>query len=179
MADSNDVTRREASGFRAETETGSATAYIGAARTSSANEPHRSMGANVAYGLLNPIPFGFFVAALIFDVVYVRSGVMLWDKSAAWLIAIGLLFAVVPRLINLVQVWITSRRYVLASDKLDFWLNLLAIAAAIFNSLVHSRDAYAVVPAGLWLSACTVILLCIANVVVAVQGAISTRGLYA
>lgn len=179
MADSNDVTRREARDLPAKTETGSATAYIGAARTGSATEPHRSMAANAAYGLLNPIPFGFFVAALIFDVVYARSGVMLWDKSAAWLIAIGLLFAVVPRLINLVQVWITSRRYVLASDKLDFWLNLLAVAAAIFNSLIHSRDAYAVVPAGLWLSACTVILLCIANVVVSVQGAISTRGLYA
>lgn len=179
MADSNDVTRREARDFRTETETGRATAYIGSARISSASKPDRSMAANVAYGLLNPIPFGLFAAALIFDVVYERSGVMLWDKSAAWLIAIGLLFAVVPRLINLVQVWITARRYVLASDKLDFWLNLLAIAAAIFNSLVHSRDAYAVVPAGLWLSAFTVILLCIANVVVAVQGAISTRGLYA
>ena len=118
MADSNDVTRREARDFRTETETGRATAYIGSARISSASKPDRSMAANVAYGLLNPIPFGLFAAALIFDVVYERSGVMLWDKSAAWLIAIGLLFAVVPRLINLVQVWITARRYVLASDKL-------------------------------------------------------------
>ena len=141
--------------------------------------PPRSAAADAVYGLLNPIPFGFFVAGLVFDAVYARTGEMLWDKSAAWLIAIGLLFAVVPRLINLVQVWITSRRVALASDKLDFWLNVLAIAAAIFNSLVHSRDAYAVVPAGLWLSACTVILLCIANVVVAAQGARSARGLYA
>ena len=108
-----------------------------------------------------------------------RARARSWDNSAAWLIAIGLLFAVVPRLINLVQVWITSRRAALASDKLDFCLNLLAIFAAIINSLVHSRDAYAVVPAGLWLSACTVILLCTANVVVAVQGARSAGGLYA
>lgn len=136
---------------------------------SSAATPRRSVVAKAIYGLLNPIPFGFFVAALIFDLVYARSGVMLWGKGAAWLISIGLLFAVVPRLINLVQVWITSRRTTLRTDKLDFWLNLFAIAAAIVNAFVHSRDAYAMVPAGVWLSACTVILLSIGHVVVAVQ----------
>jgi uncharacterized membrane protein len=131
--------------------------------------PHRSVVANAAFGLLNPIPFGCFTAALIFDVVYARSGELLWDKSAAWLIAIGLLFAVIPRLINLVQVWGPDRRTALTSDKLDFWLNLLAIAAAIVNSFVHSRDAYAAVPASVWLSACTVILLSIGNVLVSVR----------
>jgi len=128
-----------------------------------------TVAANAVYGLLNPIPFGCFVAALIFDVVYARSGELLWDKSAAWLIAIGLLFAVVPRLINLVQVWVTSRRASPATEKLDFLLNLLAIATAIVNSFVHSRDAYAVVPAGVLLSAFTVILLAIGNMLVSVQ----------
>jgi uncharacterized membrane protein len=134
--------------------------------------PPRSAAANAAnviYGLLNPIPFGCFVAALIFDVVYARSGELLWAKSAAWLIAMGLLFAVVPRLINLVQVWVTSRRTTLAPDRFDFWLNLLAIAAAIVNSFVHSRDAYSVVPARVLLSACTVILIAIGNMLVSVQ----------
>jgi len=125
--------------------------------------------ANAIYGLLNPIPFGFFVAALIFDIIYARSAEVMWGKGAAWLIVFGLLFAVIPRLINLVQVWITGRRYSTSTDKLDFWLNLVAIVAAIFNAFVHSRDAYAVVPAGLWLSVCTVILLSIAHVVIAVQ----------
>lgn len=135
----------------------------------SASTPHRSVAPRAVFGLLNPIPFGFFVAALIFDVVYARSGESMWNKSAAWLLAIGLLFAVVPRLINLVQVWVTSRRAALKSDKLDFWLNLLAIAAAIVNSFVHSRDAYAVVPAGLWLSVCTVVLLSISHVLVSLR----------
>ena len=145
----------------------------------SASTRDRSIAANTVYGLLNPIPFGFFVAGLVFDVVYVRSGEIMWDKSAAWLIAIGLLFAIVPRLINLVQVWITQRRRTLMGEKLDFWFNLLAIAAAIVNSFVHSRDAYAVVPAGMWLSACTVILLCIGNVLVSVQRVQSGSGLHA
>lgn len=131
--------------------------------------PRRSVVANAIYGLLNPIPFGFFVAALIFDIIYARSAEVMWGKAAAWLIVFGLLFAVIPRLINLVQVWITCRRYSTGADKLDFWLNLFAIVTAIFNAFVHSRDAYAVVPAGVWLSVGTVILLSIAHMVIAVQ----------
>lgn len=131
--------------------------------------PHRSTLANAIYGLLNPLPFGFFVAALIFDILYVRTAGVLWNKGAAWLIVFGLLLAVIPRFVNLAQVWITSRQIARSADKLDFWLNLLAIVAAIFNAFVHSRDAYAVVPAGVWLSVCTVILLAIAHLVMAVQ----------
>jgi uncharacterized membrane protein len=139
-------------------------------------EPRRSIVAESIYGLLNPIPFGCFVAALIFDIIYSETAVMLWDKGAAWLIVFGLLFAVVPRLVNLTQVWITSRRTATRTDKLDFWLNLFAIVVAIVNAFVHSRDAYAVVPTGLWLSVCTVILLSIGNIVIAVERA--ARGGY-
>jgi uncharacterized membrane protein len=139
-------------------------------------EPRRSVVAESIYGLLNPIPFGCFVAALIFDIIYSKTAVMLWDKGAAWLIVFGLLFAVVPRLVNLTQVWVTSRRTATRTDKLDFWLNLFAIVVAIVNAFVHSRDAYAVVPTGLWLSVCTVILLSIGNIVVAMERA--ARGGY-
>ena len=133
--------------------------------------PRRSVIANAVYGLLNPIPFGFFVAALIFDIVYARSADVLWVKSAAWLIAMGLLFAVIPRLINLVQVWITARRFALSTDKLDFWLNLFAIIAAIFNAFVHSRDAYGAIPEGVWLSIITVALMAIGRIATAAQDA--------
>ena len=131
--------------------------------------PHRSTVANAVYGLLNPLPFGFFVAALIFDIIYVRTAGVLWNKGAAWLIVFGLLLAVIPRLVNLAQVWIISRHLARRADKLDFWLNLLAIVAAVFNAFVHSRDAYGVVPAGVWLSVCTVILLSIGHIVMAVH----------
>jgi uncharacterized membrane protein len=127
------------------------------------------MVANAIYGLLNPIPFGFFVAGLIFDIVYADTAVVLWGKGADWLITLGLLFAVIPRLINLVQVWITSRRFATRVDRVDFWLNLVAIVAAIFNAFVHTRDAYEVVPTSVWLSLCTVVLLSIAHVLMAVR----------
>jgi uncharacterized membrane protein len=129
----------------------------------------RSVLANAVYGLLNPLPFGFFVAALIFDIIYVRTAVVLWNKGAAWLIVFGLLLAIIPRFVNLAQVWITSRHIARRADKLDFWLNLFAIVAAIFNAFVHSRDAYGVVPTGVWLSLLTVVLLSIGHLVIAVQ----------
>lgn len=128
---------------------------------------HRSVVADSIYGLLDPIPFGCFVAALIFDIVYDRTGVVLWGKGASWLIAFGLVFAIIPRLINLVQVWITSRRLATRAEQIDFWLNLLAIVVAVFNAFVHSRDAYGSMPAGVWLSACTVFLLAVGRIVVA------------
>jgi uncharacterized membrane protein len=76
---------------------------------------------------------------------------------------------VVPRLVNLAQVWITSRRSALRADKIDFWLNMVAIVAAIFNAFVHSRDAYASMPTGAWLPAVTVILVAIGRINVAIQ----------
>ena len=132
----------------------------------------RSVIASAIYGLLNPIPFGFFVAALIFDIIYARSAVIMWGKSAAWLITLGLFIAIIPRLINLVQVWLTARKAATTTDRLDFLLNLVAIVVAIFNAFVHTRDAYAMVPAGVWLSAATVVLLAISHLMIAAQSTI-------
>lgn len=132
----------------------------------------RSVVANAIYGLLNPIPFGFFVAALIFDIIYARSAVIMWGKSAAWLITLGLFIAIIPRLINLVQVWLTARKAATPTDRVDFLLNLAAIVVAIFNAFVHTRDAYAMVPAGMWLSVATVVLLAISHLMMAAQSTI-------
>ncbi len=136
---------------------------------SSLATPHRSVVADAIYGMLNPVPYGFFVGGLIFDLIYAQTAVVMWGKSASWLITLGLLFAIIPRLINLVQVWMTRRRFVMRAERVDFWLNLVAIIVAIINAFVHTRDAYAVVPAGAWLSVCTVLLLSISSIVMATQ----------
>lgn len=119
--------------------------------------------AAIAFDLLDPVPYGLFVGALVFDAIYSVSGEVLWFKAAAWLIAIGLVFAVLPRLINLARVWFSGRDRRAPGDLAGFWLNLLAIAAAILNAFVHSRDAYGVMPEGLWLSVLTVVLLVLAK----------------
>ncbi len=130
----------------------------------------RSRLACAVFALLNPIPFGLFVAALIFDAIYACNANVFWVKSAAWLNAFGLIFAIIPRLINLAHVWIPANRSTRV-EKLDFWLNLAAIAAAVANAFVHSRDAYGVVPESLWLSAVTVVLISIACIATALQQA--------
>jgi uncharacterized membrane protein len=111
------------------------------------------------YGVLNPIPFGLFVGALAFDITYFRTGEILWDKAAAWLIPLGLIVAIVPRFIDLGLVVLSRRVLVTRIDRIDFWLNLVAVIAAIVNAFVHSRDAYGSMPTGMWLSLLTVVLI--------------------
>jgi uncharacterized membrane protein len=123
----------------------------------------------VVFDLLDPIPFGLFVAALIFDVVYDRTAEMLWIKSAAWLITIALFFAIVPRLINLVRVGFPGASGRRPGEVASFWITLLGLVAAIVNAFVHTRDAYATMPDGMLLSLVTVMLLIAARVVLTLQ----------
>lgn len=126
--------------------------------------PQKNRFAAVIYNLLNPIPYGLFIAALIFDIIYLYSTNVMWGKSASWLIAFGLIFAIIPRLINLFHVWVGGRWPQLSAVKIHFWLNLVAIVAAILNSFVHSRDAYAIAPQNVIYSAITVGCLLVANI---------------
>ncbi|NUL36014.1 DUF2231 domain-containing protein [Kosakonia sacchari] len=121
------------------------------------------------YELFNPLPTGFFVVAWIFDILYIKTFQIMWTDAASWLIAIGLLIAIIPRLIHLVQVFVTQRHRTSGAEKFHFWLWLVAIVLAIFNAFVHSRDAYAVVPSGVILSTAVVILLLIAHVQLALR----------
>ena len=119
------------------------------------------------FDVLDPIPFGFFVAALIFDILYANTFTILWVIAAAWLISIGLVFAIIPQLINLGRTWFTSGRVRAPGLALNFWLNVIAIVAALVNAFVHSRDAYATMPAGVWLSVLTVIAMAVGRIVLA------------
>jgi uncharacterized membrane protein len=121
------------------------------------------------FELFNPIPYGLFVGTLIFDIIYMATRNVFWGKGAGWLVTVGLIIAIVPRLLNLGHVWVQRRRRVSRIERLDFWLNLLAIVAAVINAFVHSRDAYAMVPENVILSVITVVLLSIAHVAMAID----------
>jgi uncharacterized membrane protein len=128
---------------------------------------YRSRFATAVFDVLNPIPYGCFVGTLIFDIVYANTTDVLWAKGAAWLVTLGLLFAIIPRFINLGHVWFPSRYARTGFEKLDFWLNLVGIIAAILNAFVHSRDAYAIVPENVILSVVTVALLSVGQIALA------------
>jgi uncharacterized membrane protein len=117
------------------------------------------------FNVLDPIPFGLFVAVLIFDIIYAKTGYILWMKGAAWLVTFGLLFAIIPQLINLALVWFSKRRLRSSHQVINFWLNVVAIVAALINAFVHSRDAYAVMPTGLWLSIVTVLAMAVGRII--------------
>lgn len=121
----------------------------------------RSGFLHVLYSLLNPLPFGFFLAGLIFDYIYNVSGEIMWAKSASWLIAMGLVFAIIPRLINLYYVWFKPDRFSIDYSRLGFWLYAFAVVIQILNSFVHSRDAYGIAPTNLTLSILAVLLVAI------------------
>jgi len=129
------------------------------------NTSGRSAVAVTLYALLEPVRLGFFVAAWLFDIIYMKTFIILWSISASWLIAIGLVIAILPRIISLIYMFRGST----APEKTHFWLSLVAIILAIANAFIHSRDAYAVVPTATLLSTLVVILLLLANVQLALR----------
>ena len=128
------------------------------------NYPVRSRFAMAIYYLLDSMPFGFLVAGLIFDITYFNTAEMLWTKAAAWCIAIGLVIAIIPRLMNLYFVWFTNGTPRNSISIISFWFYGFGILAAIYNSFVHSRDAYSVAYTGLVMSCITVALVSIAYI---------------
>ena len=85
---------------------------------------------------------------------------MQWANFSAWLLTVGLIVAVFAVIAGLID-FLCDRRI---RDLGVAWIyaggNALALVLAIINSFIHSRDAYtSVVPAGLILSALTVLIL--------------------
>ena len=118
------------------------------------------IGGRPLHALLVPIPMACFVATLVTDIVYWQTAAMLWADMSAWLLLVGLIFSLYavpagmidlfgdPRIRELPAAWVLSIG------------NLTALILAIFNALIHTRDAYtSVVPSGLILSALVVLIM--------------------
>ncbi len=135
----------------------------------SLRSPRNSALAVGIVALLDPLPIGFFTAAWIFDIIYIYSTEIAWTQAASWLIVFGLFIAIIPRIINLVQVWVGTAYPQGSPVKVHFWASALAIILSIFNAFIHSRDAFAVVPAGVILSTLVVLLLLFANLQLALR----------
>ena len=102
------------------------------------------------------------IAAFASDIMYSQNSLMQWSNASGWLIAVGLLFALVAAIVLLVEVLIGTARPI---SWLDFALLAVAALLSIVNAFVHSRDAWtSVVPQGIWLSGISALLLVIAGV---------------
>ena len=103
-----------------------------------------------------------FIGVLATDIAYWMTAEMTWADFSAWLLAAGLLVGGLAGIAGIIDI---------ATGRLPLrqgvgWLyvlgNIAAFAIALFNALIHSRDAWtSVVPTGMTLSAVVVVLMVI------------------
>jgi len=110
--------------------------------------------------MLVPFPIVCFVGALCTDIAYARTADLQWANFSAWLLAVGVVMAVLAAIAGLIDFFANPRVRAHRAAWLHGMGNGLVLLLAVFNNLVHSRDGWtSVVPAGLVLSALTVALM--------------------
>ena len=123
--------------------------------------------ANVAYrsppGLLHTIllagSVSLFLGALLSDIAYFKTYQIQWSNFASWLIAGAELFSGLALVFALVDLIRAQHK---AGQVLMYFLLLLATwALGLFNAFQHAKDAWAVMPAGLVMSAIVFALICL------------------
>ena len=121
----------------------------------------RITGHPILYILVS-FPIACFSATLLTDIAYASTADIMWADFSAWLLAIGMFFGVLAAIAGIVDV-VANRRI---RPPRQAWPvafgSLVVLILGFFDNLVHSRDAWtSVVPAGLALSAVTVIVMLI------------------
>jgi uncharacterized membrane protein len=98
------------------------------------------------------------IAAFVTDYMYYTTSLMQWANFSAWLIAGGLVVALVAAIFLLIDFLLghAGRLHLL-----EFIGLTIVVVLSIINVLIHSRDAWtSVVPSGITISAiCAVLLL--------------------
>ena len=97
------------------------------------------------------------IAAFPSDIMYYQTSLMQWANASSWLIAGGLVLALVAAIALLIDLFSGRGRPI---DWLNFILLTAAALMSLANAFIHSRDAWtSVVPEGLWLSGIAALLL--------------------
>jgi len=137
---------------------------IPAATTETSTETNPASTARIATHPIHPMLVSFpivcFVGTLLTDLAYWKTAEMMWADFSAWLLFFGLVMGGLAAIAGLVD--FLSNRSIRALAPAWFHMigNVVVLLLALFNSFVHSRDAWtSVVPSGLILSALTVIVL--------------------
>lgn len=110
--------------------------------------------------MLVPFPMVCFVGALVTDIAYWRTAEMMWADFSAWLLFAGLIMGALAAIAGLID--FIGNRGIRLMPAAWFHMagNAVVLLLALFNSFVHSRDAWtSVVPSGLVLSALTVVVM--------------------
>ncbi|NWD86721.1 DUF2231 domain-containing protein [Pseudomonas sp. K5002] len=100
-----------------------------------------------------------FLGALLSDIAYYQTYQIQWSNFAAWLIAGALLFCGLAGLFALVNLLRADRKA--GRPTAYFLLLLVTWALGLVNAFEHAKDAWAVMPSGLVLSAVVTLLACV------------------
>ena len=100
-----------------------------------------------------------FLGALLSDIAYYQTYQIQWSNFAAWLIAGALLFCGLAGLFALVNLLRADRKA--GRPTVYFLLLLVTWALGLVNAFEHAKDAWAVMPLGLVLSAVVTLLACV------------------
>ncbi len=112
------------------------------------------------HSTLASFPIACFTGALLTDLAYWHTAEMMWADFSAWLLFTGLVMGGLAALAELIGLF--SNRFIrsISSAWLHMAGTIVVLLLALFNSFIHSRDAWtSVVPTGLTLSALTVIVM--------------------
>ena len=114
--------------------------------------------------MLVPFPIVCWIGALVTDIVYSRTALIMWSTFSAWLITVGLVFGGLAALFGLVDFFGDRRIRGSTVAIAHMVINLTVWVIELFNAFVHSRDAWtSVVPTGLTLSIISVVLLAVSG----------------
>ncbi|EHK66696.1 DUF2231 domain-containing protein [Achromobacter arsenitoxydans] len=116
---------------------------------------------------VHPLPAVFlagtlpmFLGAALADAAYAKTFHIQWNNFASWLVVGGLVFGAIALIFAIVDLFRARQR---ARGIIPYAVVLLAAwIVGIFNALMHARDAWASMPAGLILSVVAVVLTCLA-----------------
>ncbi|MET3793135.1 DUF2231 domain-containing protein [Aquamicrobium terrae] len=116
------------------------------------------------HAILLAFPFPLFLAALIGDFAYWQTFHIQWANFSSWLIAGGLVGGGLAMLWALVGLF--RYRGSGSSRPLIYFIVLLVMwVLGLINAFVHARDAWAVMPEGLYLSTVTTLLALVASMI--------------
>lgn len=114
--------------------------------------------------MLVPFPIVCFIGALVTDIVYSQTALIMWSTFSAWLLAAGLLLGGIAAVVGLIDYFNDARLRRSTVAIAHMLLNIAVLLIELVNSFVHARDAWtSVVPTGLTLSIIAVALMAVSG----------------
>ncbi len=124
-----------------------------------------------------PFPLACFIGALLTDIAYANTATVQWANFSAWLLTVGLVTGALAMVAGAIDLARSAAMRASTAARVHAGGNVVVMLLALWNVLVHSRDAWtSVVPTGIVLSAATVALMLVTGFL---GGMIATRRLAA